>query len=75
MNALYGLRVFCGWISAILVVVGLVAGLHEMTELYTCPLDQMMYTLGSMIGMMVYAAGVWMIYGLVALICRLAKKR
>ena len=70
-----GFRVFLGWISVILVAVGLVAGLHEMTWYYTDPVDQMEYVLGSMIGMLVYVAMIWGIYGFGCLIWKLRKGR
>ena len=68
-----GVRVFLGWLSVTLVVIGLVAGLREM-GIYTAPVDQMEYVLGSMIGMLVYVAMIWMIYGFVLLIWKLVRR-
>jgi len=60
------IRVVCGIISVMLIVVGMVAGLHEMTDLYSNPVHQLKYVLGSMIGMLAYVAGIWVLYGIVA---------
>ena len=68
-----GVRVFLGWLSVTRVVSGLVAGLREM-GIYTAPVDQMEYVLGSMIGMLVYVAMIWMIYGFVLLIWKLVRR-
>jgi len=60
------IRVVCGILSVMLVVAGMVAGLHKMADLYSNPMDQLKYVLGSMIGMLAYVAGVWVLYGIVA---------
>jgi hypothetical protein len=45
-----------------LVVVGLVAGLHEMGDEYERIGDQLQYALGSTLAMLLYVAGVWLLY-------------
>ena len=69
------LRIFLCWLSVILVAIGLVAGLREMTWYYTELADQMEYVLGSVIGMLAYVVMLWGIYGVTAAISRLLSKK
>ena len=59
------IRLVCYILSIILVVIGIVGGLREM-GIYTTPLNQFKYVIGSIIGMLAYVAGVWVLYGVIA---------
>jgi len=57
-----------------LIVIGIVGGLREM-GIYSTPLNQFKYVIGSIIGMLVYVAGVWVVYGVAAGIRFIVQKR
>ena len=48
-----------------LVTIGIVGGLREM-GIYSTPFNQFKYVIGNVIGMLVYTAGVWVLYGVAA---------
>jgi len=60
------LRVVFGILSLMLILAGLVVGLHEMGDVYTKIGDQLRYAMGSTIAMLVYVAGIWTLYGIIA---------
>jgi len=64
----------CGILSIMLIVIGIVGGLREM-GIYSTPLNQFKYVIGSIIGMLVYVAGVWVVYGVAAGIRFIVQKR
>lgn len=57
------IRLVCLLLSLMLVVIGIVGGLREM-GIYANPVDQLKYVVGSIIGMLIYVAGVWVLYGI-----------
>ena len=59
------IRLVCLILSIMLVVIGIVGGLREM-GIYSTPFNQFKYVIGSIIGMLVYTAGVWVLYGVAA---------
>ena len=60
------IRIVCWILSVILIAVGFVAGLHEMSDEYERVADQLQYALGSTLAMLLYVAGVWALYGIAA---------
>ena len=59
------IRLVCLILSIMLVMIGIVGGLREM-GIYSTPLNQFKYVIGSIIGMLVYVVGVWVVYGVAA---------
>ena len=57
------IRMVCGILSIMLIIIGIIGGLREM-GIYSAPFDQFQYVIGSVIGMLAYVAGVWVLYGI-----------
>ena len=53
----------CGILSIMLIAIGIIGGLREM-GIYPAPFDQFQYVIGSVLGMLAYVAGVWVLYGI-----------
>ena len=53
----------CGILSIMLITIGIIGGLREM-GIYSTPFDQFQYVIGSVLGMLAYVAGVWVLYGI-----------